>query len=102
MSFTDILGLLRISLHAMVPLALTAAGEIVGETAGLFNIGLEGILLLSAFGGALAAEFGGAGVGLLVGMGIGGVPMWSPRSAPSRRIRSEAVDWPPYTVHGGA
>ena len=73
MSFTDILSLLRISLHAMVPLALTAAGEIVGETAGLFNIGLEGILLLSAFGGALAAEFGGAGVGLLVGMGIGGV-----------------------------
>jgi ABC-type uncharacterized transport system permease subunit len=72
MSFTDILSLLRISLHAMVPLALTAAGEIVGETAGLFNIGLEGILLLSAFGGALAAEFGGAGVGLLVGMGIGG------------------------------
>jgi ABC-type uncharacterized transport system permease subunit len=72
MSFTDILSLLRISLHAMVPLALTAAGEIVGETAGLFNIGLEGILLLSAFGGALGAEFGGAGVGLLVGMGIGG------------------------------
>jgi len=72
MSFNDILSLLRISLHAMVPLALTAAGEIVGETAGLFNIGLEGILLLSAFGGALAAEFGGAGVGLLVGMGIGG------------------------------
>ncbi len=73
MSFSDILGLLRISLHAMVPLALTAAGEIVGETAGLFNIGLEGILLLSAFGGALAAEIGGPGVGLLVGMGIGGV-----------------------------
>ena len=73
MSFNDILSLLRIALHAMVPLALTAAGEIVGETAGLFNIGLEGILLLSAFGGALGAEIGGPGVGLLVGMGIGGV-----------------------------
>jgi ABC-type uncharacterized transport system permease subunit len=72
MSFNDILSLLRIALHAMVPLALTAAGEIVGETAGLFNIGLEGTLLLSAFGGALGAEIGGPAVGLLVGMGIGG------------------------------
>jgi len=72
MSFNDILSLLRISLHAMVPLALTAVGEIVGETAGLFNIGLEGILLLSAFGGALGAEFGGPVVGLLVGMAVGG------------------------------
>ena len=73
MSFNDILSLLRIALHAMVPLALTATGEIIGETAGLFNIGLEGILLLSAFGGALGAEIGGPAVGLLVGMGIGGV-----------------------------
>ena len=73
MSFQDILSLLRISLHAMVPLALTAVGEIVGETAGLFNIGLEGILLLSAFGGALVAESGGPVVGLLVGMGVGGL-----------------------------
>ncbi|MFC2079279.1 ABC transporter permease [Candidatus Bipolaricaulota bacterium] len=73
MSFSDVISLLRISLHAMVPLALTAVGEIVGETAGLFNIGLEGILLLSAFAGALGAEFGGPYVGLLVGMGVGGV-----------------------------
>lgn len=71
MSFSDILSLLRIALHAMVPLALTAVGEIVGETAGLFNIGLEGILLLSAFAGALGAEAGGPLVGLLVGMGVG-------------------------------
>jgi len=71
MSFNDILSLLRIALHAMVPLALTAVGEIVGETAGLFNIGLEGILLLSAFAGALGAEIGGPVVGLLVGMGVG-------------------------------
>jgi simple sugar transport system permease protein len=72
MSASDILQLIRIALHAMVPLALTAVGEIVGETAGLFNIGLEGILLLSAFAGALGAEAGGPLVGLLVGMGVGG------------------------------
>lgn len=73
MSFSDIISLLRIALHAMVPLALTAVGEIVGETAGLFNIGLEGILLISAFAGAIGAELGGPYVGLLIGMGAGGL-----------------------------
>jgi simple sugar transport system permease protein len=64
-------GILFISLHAMVPITLTAVGEVVGETGGLFNIGLEGILLLSAFTGALGAESAGPTVGLLVGMGTG-------------------------------
>jgi len=71
MSWNDILSLLRISLHAMVPITLTAVGEIIGETAGLFNIGLEGALLLSAFAGAIGAEFGGPLVGLLVGVVVG-------------------------------
>jgi len=65
------LFLLNYSLHAMVPLILTAVGEIVTETSGLFNIGLEGILLISAFAGAIGAEAGGPIVGLLVGMGVG-------------------------------
>ena len=65
------LFLLNYSLHAMVPITLTAVGEIVTETSGLFNIGLEGILLVSAFAGALGAEAGGPIVGLLVGMGVG-------------------------------
>ena len=65
------LFLLNYSLHAMVPITLTAVGEIVTETSGLFNIGLEGILLMSAFAGAVGAEIGGPIVGLLVGMGTG-------------------------------
>ncbi len=73
MNFSDLLSLVRIALHAMVPLTLTAVGEIVGETAGLFNIGLEGILLMSAFVGALGARAGGPYVGLLVGMGVGAI-----------------------------
>jgi len=67
------LFLLNYSLHAMVPLTLTAVGEIVTETSGLFNIGLEGILLISAFAGALGAEAGGPLVGFLVGMGVGAI-----------------------------
>ena len=65
------LFLLNYSLHAMVPIILTAVGEIVTETAGLFNIGLEGILLLSAYAGALGAEAYGPIAGLAVGMGVG-------------------------------
>jgi len=71
MSLSSIWGILLITLHAMVPITLTAVGEVFGETAGLFNIGLEGILLLSAFTGALAATAAGATVGLFVGMGTG-------------------------------
>ncbi|MGD9841091.1 MAG: ABC transporter permease [Candidatus Bipolaricaulis sp.] len=71
MNWSYVLDLLRISLHAMVPITLTAIGEIIGETAGLFNIGLEGALLISAFVGALGAKAGGPVVGLLVGMGVG-------------------------------
>jgi ABC-type uncharacterized transport system permease subunit len=71
MSWSDGLSLLRIALHAMVPITLTAVGEIVGQTAGLFNIGLEGILLISAFAGALGAEVGGPAVGFLAGAGVG-------------------------------
>jgi simple sugar transport system permease protein len=64
-------GILLGSLHAMVPITLTASGEVIGESAGLFNIGLEGIILLSAMTGALGAEAGGSAVGLMVGLGTG-------------------------------
>jgi len=64
-------GILLGSLHAMVPITLTASGEVIGESAGLFNIGLEGIILLSAMTGALGAEAGGPAVGLMLGLGTG-------------------------------
>ena len=71
MTLNSALGMLVITLHAMVPITLTAIGEIIGETGGLFNIGLEGILALSAFAGVVGAEYGGPYVGLLAGMVIG-------------------------------
>ena len=65
-------GILFISLHAMVPITLAAIGETIEESAGLFNIGLEGILLLGALAGALGAQASGSAViGLMTGIGIG-------------------------------
>jgi simple sugar transport system permease protein len=55
----------------MVPITLSASGEVIGESAGLFNIGLEGIILVSAMTGALGAQAGGPAVGLIVGVGTG-------------------------------
>jgi len=61
-----------ISLHAMVPITLAAIGETIEESAGLFNIGLEGMLLISALTGALGAEYTGSAIGgLLVGLSTG-------------------------------
>ena len=59
------------ALHAMVPITLAATGEVIGESAGLFNIGLEGIILMSAMTGALGADAGGPIVGLLIGVATG-------------------------------
>jgi simple sugar transport system permease protein len=64
-------GIFLGALHAMVPITLAATGEVIGESAGLFNIGLEGIILVSAMAGALGAETGGPFGGLLVGLGTG-------------------------------
>ncbi|MFO7311092.1 MAG: ABC transporter permease [Bacillota bacterium] len=56
------------ALHAMVPLTITATGEILSERAGVVNIGLEGILLISAFAAVVGAEAGGPLAGLMVGL----------------------------------
>lgn len=72
MELTHIWGILFISLHAMVPITLAAIGETIEESAGLFNIGLEGILLFGALAGALGAQASGSAlVGLFAGMGVG-------------------------------
>jgi|Deesub1362B_J571_1020462.scaffolds.fasta_scaffold00212_16 simple sugar transport system permease protein len=70
---------------AMVPLVLTSVGAVVSERAGVVNIGYEGILLMSAFFGAVFAEIsgspwigllGGAFVGMLLGMLHGAITVY--------------------------
>ncbi|MDR7543117.1 MAG: ABC transporter permease [Armatimonadota bacterium] len=61
-------SLALMALAAMVPIALPAIGEVVNQKGGVFNIGLEGIMLIASVAAVYAAELGGSG---LVGLGGG-------------------------------
>jgi simple sugar transport system permease protein len=51
------------------PILLAATGELIAERAGIFNIGLEGMMLLGAFCGFIAEwQTGSASVGVLVAL----------------------------------
>ncbi|ASJ02719.1 ABC transporter permease [Thermococcus profundus] len=67
-----IIFILKTSLMAMVPIVLTSVGAAWSERAGVVSIGYEGVLLASAFFGAIFAEMTGhASVGLLGGILVG-------------------------------
>lgn len=67
-----IIFLLKTSLMAMVPIVLTSVGAAWSERAGVVSIGYEGVILASAFFGAIFAEISGhASVGLLGGLFVG-------------------------------
>jgi len=68
--------LLSAGLIAAVPLLLAALGETFAERAGLLNLGLEGMMLLGAFGGfyvALNSQsiLAGLATGVLLGLILG-------------------------------
>lgn len=74
------ISLVEAGLLAMTPLALAAVGECLNEKAGVVNIGLEGIILISAttgvwvaelFGQGTAGLLGGAAIGALIGFAMG-------------------------------
>jgi simple sugar transport system permease protein len=55
-----------------VPLLLASLGETYGQRSGVLNLGVDGIMLLGAFGGYYAVlQTGNVWFGLLVGIGIG-------------------------------
>ena len=67
---------LSTSLRLSVPIAFAAMGGVFAERSGVFNIGLEGMMLAGAFGAALgafmlASPWGGLLTGALLG-GLGG------------------------------
>ena len=73
MNQTLILGVVATTLALSAPLLLAALGELIGERAGVLNIGLEGMMLGGAWGGAAASfAFHSAAWGV-VGAMLGGV-----------------------------
>lgn len=63
-------GLLAATVRISVPILFVVVGEIVAERAGVLNIGLEGMILVGAFGGFVGAwAFASPTGGLLVGVG---------------------------------
>ncbi len=72
MSSTTFASIVAISL-AMTPSVLYATfGEIVGQRAGIVNLGIEGVMLIgAAVGFAVGVVTGNAYVGLLAGAGAG-------------------------------
>lgn len=65
-------GLLGAGVRMATPLLFAGLGEVLTERAGVLNVGLEGVMLVGAFGGAVGAFLGGSPwVGLCAGMAAG-------------------------------
>lgn len=65
-------AILATAFLSAMPLALASVGEAIGERAGLLNLGIEGMMLLGAFGGFwVALESGSLALGLAAGAAAG-------------------------------
>src|SRR5690625_3487526 len=60
-------ALIESVVRALIPILLAALGGLICERAGIFNIALEGLLLVGAFGAVAGSYFSGSAlVGVLV------------------------------------
>ena len=67
-------NLFLLGIASMVPIALAATGELLCERAGLFNVGVEGSMLLASLTAVWGAEVGGHwAIGILIGLITGGL-----------------------------
>jgi simple sugar transport system permease protein len=73
--FTDpalLADFLMTSLRLSVPIVFAAVGGVLSERSGVYNIGLEGMILAGAFGAAVGAYFAGTPfAGVVVGIALG-------------------------------
>ena len=74
MSLLSILGVLSSAIFSGTSLLYTTLGEVIDERAGIVNLGLEGVLLVSASSGfAVTSITGNPYLGILVAMLAGGL-----------------------------
>jgi ABC-type uncharacterized transport system permease subunit len=74
MTLLSILGVLSSAIFSGTSLLYTTLGEVIDERAGIVNLGLEGVLLVSASSGfAVTALSGSPYLGILVSMLAGGL-----------------------------
>ena len=72
MSAEEFAALLASTVRNGTPLAFAALGGLFSERSGVINIGLEGMMLMSAFAGVVGAHFSGSTMlGLLVALLVG-------------------------------
>jgi ABC-type uncharacterized transport system permease subunit len=72
LDLASVVDVLRTSLRLSIPIAFASIGGVLSERSGIYNIGIEGMMLAGAFGAALGVFLTGMPVmGLLVGILIG-------------------------------
>jgi simple sugar transport system permease protein len=86
-----LLSLLSTAIALGTPLLLAALGELVGERAGVLNVGLEGMMLAGAFGGAAASALSGSPWIGLMGAVASGLALSSVFAALVVTLRADAV-----------
>ncbi len=74
MTLLSILGILSSAIFSGTSLLYTALGEVIDERSGIVNLGLEGVLLVSAASGfAATVQYGNPYLGVLVAVITGGL-----------------------------
>ncbi|RPI84237.1 MAG: ABC transporter permease, partial [Chloroflexi bacterium] len=74
MSLLALLGVLSSAIYSGTSLLYTTLGEVIGERAGIVNLGLEGVMLISAASGfAITHITGNPYLGILAAMIAGGL-----------------------------
>jgi simple sugar transport system permease protein len=74
MNLLSLLGVISSAIFSGTSLLYTTLGEVVGERSGIVNLGLEGVLLVSASSGfAVTVATGNPYLGMLVAMLAGGL-----------------------------
>jgi simple sugar transport system permease protein len=67
------MALIASAIRLTVPIALTALGAVFSERGGVINIGLEGIMIMGTFFGAVGTLYGGPTFGVLAAVVAGTV-----------------------------